>query len=225
MPVFASASQAYSDVEAFKKELIQKNKLPDFAHGGSMPVATHEHVVRVKDWVQDLEKELGIKIEVVADQKEISSLVDAIPARSKFQTTLNGLIASDRIVLIANVIDTHQKALNAYEQEVVGRYGIAHYLGKRLDSVSTQIFQSMGEDKLSYLNERLGFEFDWASEADQKLAVQEHLARLAAIGIRPASEQSRISWYRAVIRRFYPKLAWTHDDLCSLIQTARNKLK
>ncbi len=224
MALFSTPSQFPSELEDYKKSLIAKHKQPLTKHIGDLPAVTAGHVVRVKDWVQLPERELGIKVDVVAQRGQIpttSPLPEFLP---QFGQSLNALTLGDRIVLLANAIETHEQALAAYRQEVIGRYGVRLLLGKRLPLVAQQVFESLGEDKLLYLNEQLGFAFDWTVSGHQQAAALEHIARLAAVGRSVNRVQRRMSFYRAMARVIGWKQPWTHDDLCVLIDRARRKL-
>lgn len=224
MAMFSDSSAAPSELEDYKKSLIAKHKQPLAKHMGDLPAATAAHVVRVKDWVQLPERELGIKVDVVAQRGQIP--LSQIPAQGlpQYGQSLNALTLGDRIVLLANAIETHEQALAAYRQEVVGRYGVRLLLGKRLSGVAQQVFDSLGEARLAYLNEQLGFTFDWADTQDQQAAALEHIARLAAVGRSVNRVQRRLSFYRAVARFIGWHQPWTHDDLCVLIDRARRTL-
>ena len=217
------STSALDEVEQLKKSLIQKHFQSPLIEK-SLSVASEDHVVRVKDWVQDQEKELGLKVEVIAHLNQLSDAQLDSLMLSADESQTKAVTLKDRIILIASAIQTQKQAMDAYEQEVVGRYGVALLLKKHLDSTVLQIFQSMTEEKLLYLNEDLGFAFNLETSEGQKAAVLEHVARLASVVRIPISEQRRVSWYRGIARKFIPALQWTHDDVCALIRTARHKM-
>lgn len=220
----ASEGNLTLEVNELKQALIDKHQLPNEGMNGSLEPASDLHTVRVKDWVQDQEKQLGIKVEVIASLDELSPAEQSKLTLSCFPKLNTSCWVGDRLLLLASAINTQKQAMDAYEQTVVGRFGVSMLLGAHDQKTLDQVFCSMGESGLSYLNTDLGFQFDLQTPEQQRLAVGEHIARLASIARKPDALQRRMSWYRSVFRKVNPNLIWTHDDLCVLIQKARRKL-
>ncbi len=210
-----SAARVLS-IDVIKKAFIQLNQLDAKIEQQSRAIACDSHVKQVKVWLQDQERELGIKVEVVAS---LDCLTEA--QQTVLLLDAPGTVAADRYIMFASDIESHQQAINAYEYIVVGLGCLPKVLTSKQKKVCMQIYRSLHDDQQAYLETR----FDLQSQDDHSIssAVMSYLAEVSALAIKPVFAQRRDSWQRNLVRKLYPALPWTPTDIHCLIHSARKK--
>ena len=209
------APQAIS-VDLIKKAFIKLNELEAKNESFSQFLASEAHVKQVKVWLQDQERELGVKVDVISG-------VESLPqdTRARVLPGAPGIFSEGRYLMFANDIKSHQQAICAYEYIVVGLGALVNYLGSKQAKVCTQIYRHLTSDQQEYLQQK--FKLESASSESVATAVMAYLAEVSALAIRPTFAQRRESWQRYWLRKFYAKLSWTPTDLHFLISCARKK--
>lgn len=198
------------NIEAIKKAFIQLHQLPAANEQIIRETVDAAHVMQVKDWLQDLERELGVKAKVVASPQECGLTVEAPAA-----------VINDEAVIFANRIAHQKMALDVFEYAVVGLLGIERLL--KDDKTSLRLFADLNQDTQEYLAKRYQLSLDNAE--DQVLVVKMYLADLASLNIRLTWLQRREAWQRQCVRLLYPKLKYESQDLHYLLLKARRSLK
>ncbi|NVK38646.1 MAG: hypothetical protein HWE18_12035 [Gammaproteobacteria bacterium] len=199
----------YLSIEDIKKAFIQLNQLPAANDQVIRHEAAPDHVIRVKDWLQDLERELGVKAKVVASPSVLDLSVMAPAA-----------VVDGEPVLFANYINNQKIALDAFEYVAVGLLAVER-LG--LDTrFFLRIFQDLSQDQREFLSHR--HDLDVNQENDQELMVKLYLADLAALNVELTWLERREAWQRQLVRLVYPKLAYSSLDLHYLLLKARRAL-
>jgi len=201
-----------TNIEAIKKAFIQIHQSPADAANEQLirPPASAEHVLLVKDWVQDLERELGIKARVIATSSKVNTYV-AAPA-----AIING-----EPVLFANYCDNQKLALDAFEYVAVGLFGVQRLVKDA--KVYQAIFNDLDVDTKEYMAKRN--ELDLEKPTHQELLVKLYLAGLASLSIRLTWLERREAWQRQKLRMMYPKLKMTSLDLHYLLLQARRQVR
>lgn len=198
------------NIESIKKAFIQLNQLPA-ANEQFMPSpAPASHVMRVKDWLQDVERNLGVKAKVVAS-----------PEQCGLSITAPAAIVDDEAVLFANYVDNQKMAMDVFEYAVVGLLGVQRLLKK--ESVCLRIFTDLDADTQEFLSKRHALPFE--TNEDKVLLLKMHLADLAGLNIRLTWLERREAWQRQCMRLIYPKLKFESQDLHYLLLKARRALK
>ncbi|MFT5594828.1 MAG: hypothetical protein ACI8SR_003228 [Oceanicoccus sp.] len=198
------------NIEAIKKAFIQLNQLPA-ANEQFMPSpAPATHVIRVKDWLQDLERDLGVKAKVVASPQQCGLSINAPAA-----------IVDDEAVLFANCIDNQKMAMDVFEYAVGGLLGVQRLLKK--ENTCLRIFTDLDADTQEFLIKRHNLPFE--TNEDKVLLLKMHLADLAGLNVRLTWLERREAWQRQLVRLFYPKLKFESLDLHYLLLKARRLLR
>jgi hypothetical protein len=198
------------NIEAIKKAFIQLNQLPAANEQLVRSAADNAHVMCVKDWLQDLERELGFKAKVVASPSECGLTVNAPAA-----------IVGDEAVLFANYIDNQKMALDTFEYVTVGLLGIQRLLNG--STMYQRIFNQLDLDTKEYMAKVHHLDLDQAD--DCTLLVKLYLASLASLNVRLTWLERRDAWQRQLLRMVYPKFKMTSLDLHYLLLKARRLIK
>ena len=198
------------NIEAIKKAFIQLHQLPAANEQMIRDAAGSEHIIRVKDWLQDLERELGVKAKVVASASECGLTVNT-PAT----------VVDDEVVLFANHIDHQKMALDVFEYAAVGLLGVQRLSIK--DSLCTRIFADLNKDTQEFLAQNHNLHPERSD--DQILMIKMYLADLAALNIRLTWLERREAWQRQCVRLLYSKMAFSSLDLHYLLLKARRRLR
>ncbi len=204
-----TAPLAVLSIEDIKKAFIQLHQLPAANDQITRADASAEHVVRVKDWLQDLERELGVKAKVVASPQAVGLAI-----------TTPAAVVNDEPVLFANFIDNQKIALDVFEYVAVGLLGVQR-LGLK-DELFLAIFRDLSQDQREFLAHR--HDLDINNPQDQALLVKLYLADIAALNVTLTWLERREAWQRQVLRLVYPKLGYRSLDLHYLLLKARRAL-
>ena len=201
-----------TNIEAIKKAFIQIHQSPIDAANDQLirPPASPEHVLHVKDWLQDLERELGIKAKVLATSSKVNTYV-AAPAA----------VIGNEPVIFANYADNQKLALDALEYVAVGLLGIQRLI--KDSKVFLRIFEDIDPDTREYMAKRN--ELDLTKPTQQELLVKLYLAGLASLNIKLTWLERREAWQRQMVRLVYPKLKMNSLDLHYLLLKARRKIR
>ncbi len=199
-------------IDSIKQDFIKLNARP--AANEQLPpvLASEEHMRQVKVWVQDQERELGIKVTVVAG---LDAMTDGNKALNK---GVPGTIEQGQAILFANCINSHKQAMDAYEYVVVGLGALPRVVSASQGKVCEQIAHNLASDQIEYIEKRFN-----VSMSEPQLAIMAYLADVAALAIKPTFVQRRESWQRSWLRKLSPKLIWTATDIHYLIYRARCK--
>lgn len=199
-----------TNIDAIKKAFIQIHQSQAANEQLIRPPASEQHVLVVKDWVQDLERELGIKAKVVSTSSKVNTYV-AAPA-----AIING-----EPVLFANYIDNQKTALDVFEYVVVGLLGIQNLVKDAKSFL--RIYQDIDVDTREYMAKRHELELD--KPTHQELLVKLYLASLASLNVRLTWLERRDAWQRQIVRLVYPKLKMGSMDLHYLLLQARRLVR
>lgn len=201
-----------TNIEAIKKAFIQIHQTQPLAANEQLirPAASAEHVLQVKDWVQDLERELGIKARVLSTSSKVNTYV-AAPAA----------VINNEPVLFANYTDNQKLALDAFEYVVVGLLGIQRLMSD--SKIYLRIFNDLDMDTKEYMAKRNELNLD--KPTHQELLVKLYLANLASLNIKLTWLERREAWQRQLVRMVYPKLKMGSLDLHYLLLKARRKIR
>ncbi len=199
-------------IDSIKQDFIKLNARPAANEQFSPGLADDEHVRQVKVWVQDQERELGIKVLVVAGLESFSGDITSINIGAP------GIISQGQAILFANSINSHKQAMDAYEYVVVGLSSLPRLMASAKARICGQIAENLASEQVDYIEKRFN-----VSMTDPQSAIMPYLADLAALAIKPTFVQRRESWQRSWLRKVMPKLVWTATDIQYLIFQARCK--
>lgn len=199
-----------ANIESIKKAFIKLHEPLAANEQLIRPPASDEHVKKVKDWVQDLERELGIKARVINTSSKVNTYT-AAPAA----------VISNEPVIFANYADNQKQAEDAFEYGVVGLLGIQRLI--KDSKVYARIFNELDPDTREFMAARN--ELDLQKPTHQELLVKLYLAGLASLTVRLTFLERREAWQRQILRMVYPKLPYTSLDLHYLLLKARRGIK
>lgn len=198
------------DIEAIKKAFIQMHELPAANEQLSRVAVDQAHVLRVKDWLQDLERQLGVKAKVVASAQDCGLSIDAPAA-----------VMNDEAIIFADHIHHQKMALDVFEYAVVGLLGVERLL--KDDQTSLRLFRDLPIATQEFLAKR--YQLSLEDIEHKVLVVKMYLADLASLNIRLTWLERREAWQRQWVRLFYPKLKFESLDLHYLLLKARRAVK
>lgn len=198
------------DIEAIKKAFIQMHELPAANEQLSRVAVDQAHVLRVKDWLQDLERQLGVKAKVVASAQDCGLSIDAPAA-----------VMNDEAIIFADHIHHQKMALDVFEYAVVGLLGVERLL--KDDQTSLRLFRDLPIATQEFLAKR--YQLSLEDTEHKVLVVKMYLADLASLNIRLTWLERREAWQRQWVRLFYPKLKFESSDLHYLLLKARRAVK
>ena len=198
------------DIEAIKKAFIQMHELPAANEQLSRVAVDQAHVLRVKDWLQDLERQLGVKAKVVASAQDCGLSIDAPAA-----------VMNDEAIIFADHIHHQKMALDVFEYAVVGLLGVERLL--KDDQTSLRLFRDLPIATQEFLAKR--YQLSLEDTEHKVLMVKMYLADLASLNIRLTWLERREAWQRQWVRLFYPKLKFESLDLHYLLLKARRAVK
>ncbi len=198
------------DIEAIKKAFIQMHELPAANEQLSRVAVDQAHVLRVKDWLQDLERQLGVKAKVVASAQDCGLSIDAPAA-----------VMNDEAIIFADHIHHQKMALDVFEYAVVGLLGVERLL--KDDQTSLRLFRDLPIATQEFLAKR--YQLSLEDTEHKVLVVKMYLADLASLNIRLTWLERREAWQRQWVRLFYPKLKFESLDLHYLLLKARRAVK
>ncbi len=199
-------------IDSIKQDFIKLNARPAANEQLSPGLADDEHVRQVKVWVQDQERELGIKVAVVAGLESFTGDIASINIGAP------GVLEQGQGILFANCIKSHKQAMDAYEYVVVGLASLPRLMAASQDRICGQIAVNLASEQVEYIEKRFN-----VSMTEPQAAIMPYLADLAALAIKPSFVQRRESWQRSWLRKVIPKLVWTATDIHYLIFQARCK--
>lgn len=194
-------------IEAIKKAFIKINE----QHAANEPInpdmATEERVEAIKRVIAPLEFEYKTKVQVVVGS------VGGLDAHSVAQ------LQDGQIKLVASLIKNDKQALYAFYLGVRGLLALPSYLEKLGEPVIQQIYDGLDDEQLNTLAN-----ISHLKTTDQpNQVVETYLAHLASLNITLSFFDRRNSWQRSLVRKLYPKLKWTAEDLQYVITCAVNK--
>lgn len=132
------------------------------------------------------------------------------------------------------VANNHQSVADAVYtavHEEVGHRGIHGLLGDRLNATMERIYASemasvKGRRRIAQISELYSPILSRKSAAERRLLITEEIvAYLAESGDRPGVLQRFVSKVRAMLRRLFPQVRWTYNDILELIEQSRKWLQ
>ncbi len=144
---------------------------------------------------------------------------------------MRGVFRPDGQYLVADNLDSLDDAVHTAVHEMVGHFGVRGVLGRELDAALERIYSSeaasaTGRQRIAQIREVYAEPLKRRSPADQRLFVAEEIvAHLAESGDRPTALQRFVSKVRAVLRRLFPQVRWTYNDILALIGQSRAWLR
>ncbi|MCM2317790.1 MAG: hypothetical protein NDI93_00490 [Pseudomonas sp.] len=144
---------------------------------------------------------------------------------------MRGVFRPDGQYLVADNLDSLEDAVHTAVHEMVGHLGVRGVLGNELDGTLERIYSSeasteRGRQRIAQIREAYAAPLSRRSEAEQRLLISEEIiAHLAESGDRPGVLQRFVSKVRAVLRRLFPQVRWTYNDILGLIEQSRKWLQ
>ncbi|WP_139231006.1 LPD38 domain-containing protein [Geopseudomonas sagittaria] len=144
---------------------------------------------------------------------------------------LRGVFRPDGQYLVADNLESLDEAVHTAVHEMVGHLGVRGVLGRELDATLERIYSSeastdKGRQRIAQIREAYAAPLSRRSAARQRLMVAEEIiAHLAESGDRPGVLQRFVSKVRAVLRKLYPQVRWSYNDILGLIEQSRKWLQ
>lgn len=189
-------------IESIKKAFIGLHEVLAANEPLNTLYADESHVERVKRAIAPLEFQFKTKVNVVVGA--VGGLAEGAVVQLK----------DDKVFLLANLLENEKQADDAYYLGVRGYLATKGYLAGLSDQVITQIFNGLSDEQKACLT---------TLSDDKRETVTAYLSHLAMLNIRLSFFDRRNSWQRALVRKVYPKLAWSTEDLHYLILQAERR--
>lgn len=144
---------------------------------------------------------------------------------------LRGVFRPDGQYLVADNLGSLEEAVHTAVHEMVGHLGVRGVLGRELDATLERIYSSeaattKGRQRIALIREVYAAPLSRRSAAGQRLMVAEEIiAHLAESGDQPGVLQRFMSKVRAMLRRRFPQVRWTYNDILGLIEQSRKWLQ
>ena len=194
-------------IESIKKAFIRLNERVAANEAVNLPLADDAHVEAIKRAIAPAEFEYKTKVQVVVGA--VGGLDQSAPAQ----------VQNGEVKLLANLIKNDKQALDAFYLGVRGLLALQLQLDRLGNHSIQQIFAGLNEEQLTTLT----IISDLKATDDPRLVVETYLAYLASLNIKLSFFDRRNSWQRSWVRKVYPKLKWTAEDLQYLILNASKR--
>jgi len=194
-------------IESIKKAFIRLNERVAANEAVNLPLADDAHVEAIKRAIAPAEFEYKTKVQVVVGA--VGGLDQSAPAQ----------VQNGKVKLLANLIKNDKQALDAFYLGVRGLLALPLQLDRLGNHSIQQIFAGLNEEQLTTLTTIS----DLDATDDPRLVVETYLAYLASLNIKLSFFDRRNSWQRSLLRKLYPKLKWTAEDLQYLILNASKR--
>lgn len=189
-------------IESIKKAFIGLHEVLAANEPINTVYADESHVERVKRAIAPLEFQFKTKVNVVVGA--VGGLNDNAAVQLK----------DGKLFLLANLLRNEKQADDAYFLGVRGYLATKSFVEQASGALVDQIYAGLTDEQKACLSD--------LSE-DRKETVCAYLSHLAMLNIRPSFYERRNSWQRALVRKVYPTLSWTTEDLHYLILQAERR--
>lgn len=205
-------------VESIKKGFIELNRLPEKEVSLAAIEIDQARVLQIKRWLADRVKEYGVETDVASGLHSLN--LDVIRPAYK---AVPAVLDAQKPIVLSNVIASHACAVQAYDYGVIGLKAVPEYLSTNLKGFWLQLFDGLDVPQRDLLVRRYGLNLD---EAEQRqMALEFYLADLSVLNVQLSFLQRRESWQRQVVRKMYPSLPWSSQDLHYVLHQARRQLR
>ena len=136
---------------------------------------------------------------------------------------LRGINAGDKNYLIADGLRNDKEAVEIFLHEVVGHKAVLDMLGKDGDNIMERIAMSYGRKGLADLIDTYGA--DYATKEGRITLGKEKVAHMAERGEKPTLLKQLVAKVKAWLRKYFPSIKWSDNDVLSLISNARERVE
>lgn len=175
-----------------------------------------------------LAKKIGVPVNVLQHETQLDSDLYQDVIRDGAQGRVRGLFDPDtnQAFVIADNLDNMQDAVRVVLHEVVGHKGLRTLTGKRLDTVLDQVYRDMDKRLAQSLRKRYRRQIEGRpAKEQQQIIAEEYIAHLAETDPQNGLLQKVISMIRNALRRWFPNMEWTAQDVVELIAASRKALR
>ncbi|MBU1312340.1 MAG: hypothetical protein KKE30_22665 [Gammaproteobacteria bacterium] len=137
--------------------------------------------------------------------------------------TIRGVNAGAKNYLIADGIKDEKEAVSIFLHEVVGHKAVLDMLGKEGDSIMERIAYSYGPKQLQDLIKAYGADFK--TKEGRILLGKEKVAQMAENNEKPSLLGKLVANVKAWLRKFFPNIKWSDNDVLNMLATARDKVE
>ncbi|QUX96610.1 hypothetical protein C0J08_14915 [Marinomonas sp. CT5] len=137
--------------------------------------------------------------------------------------TVRGVNAGAKNYLIADGIKDEKEAVSIFLHEVVGHKAVLDMLGKEGDSIMERIAYSYGPKQLQDLIKAYGADFK--TKEGRILLGKEKVAQMAENNEKPSLLGKLVANVKAWLRKFFPNIKWSDNDVLNMLATARDKVE
>ncbi|MBO9483807.1 LPD38 domain-containing protein [Salinisphaera sp. G21_0] len=128
--------------------------------------------------------------------------------------------------IVSSNLNDEAEAIRTVLHEVAGHQALTQMLGSDMDSIMARIHNDMPADVKARIGKDYASQLKGMDAQTRKAVVaEEYLAHLAETNPTSSTFKRFVSKVRRVLRKLFPNIQWTQDDVVELLEAARKKLK
>lgn len=158
-------------------------------------------------------------VKVIASIKELPEHIKKYVASDSGSGDIKGVYdpKTGTIYLIADALDTLERAHFVLAHEALGHYGLRGMLGDKINPILNQVYLAKVKEAKAIARQ---YGLDTTDPADRRLAAEEVLANMAAEGQSVGFVKRAIAALREWLRGHGFKVKWSENDLRALVANA-----
>ena len=219
IPKKATPKQIKEIADAIATTEKEIEKIVNFSIANT-PESRTRKAKKLEPIAKDFEKKFGLKVKIVKTPKDLP--FNAPP-------TTQGAAVGDHVFLVEQNIPDAKVARQTLLEEAVGHIGIEKLMGKDFDRLLDRIIKERPDEINRYIVEydpvlRIK-DIDPKSRAAKRLAAQEVIAKLAREEPNLSLTKRIIAEVRAWLRKVFPNIKFTDNDIRALLMRAADNLR
>ena len=219
IPKKATPKQIKEIADAIATTEKEIEKIVNFSIA-NIPESSTTKAKKLEPIAKDFEKKFGLKVKIVKTPKDLP--FNAPP-------TTQGAAVGDHVFLVEQNIPNAKVARQTLLEEIVGHIGIEKLMGIDFDRLLDRIIKERPDEINRYIVEydpvlRIKG-IDPKSKAAKRLAAQEVIAKLAREEPNLSLTKRIIAEVRAWLRKVFPNIRFTDNDIRALLMRAANNLR
>ncbi len=171
--------------------------------------------------------QLGVTVNVATDENQLPSHI-----RSQMEvdgvSTIKGIFdrRTGQAWIVSANLNNQAEAIRTVLHEVAGHQALTQMLGSTMDSVMARIHNDMPAEIKARIEKDYASQLKGMDEQTRKAVIaEEYLAHLAETNPTSSTFKRFVAKVRRVLRKLFPSISWTNDDVVELLEAARKKLK
>lgn len=173
---------------------------------------------------RQLQNRIGDMATVVRNESDLPALLRDQIAQDRVSGMVKGIYdpVTDQVYVVASHAESVRDGIETALHEAIGHKGLRNLLGDSLNSVLDQVYHSLDSSRIRDMRDRYTNQIAGKpSKEQQRLLAEEHLAHLAETDPKNNLLQKVIARVRRWLRKHFPSLKFSDNDLRQLIIDAK----